>query len=77
MRRFTLRKALERAKCSPNELVARSEGAVSRATVYRLLGRGDVNPSYDTVDAIERALELPRGTLVFGAQAAELDEVCS
>lgn len=52
---------------SPEALAEKS--GVHRATVYRLKNGESTNPSSDTVQRLELALRLRRGTLVFGALA--------
>jgi predicted transcriptional regulator len=67
---LTLSKAMKRADLNPEDLSAKS--GVDRATVYRLI-KGDItNPRTDTVRKLEAALDLRRGSLVFGAEAEEL-----
>ncbi len=61
--RLTLAEAMTRAKLTPEEIAERS--GVHRATVYRLKSFEITNPSSATVEALERALELKPGTLVF------------
>lgn len=65
---MTLAEAMERRKLSPEDLADKS--GVHRATVYRLKNGEIANPSNDTVQSLERALRLKRGTLVFGQAMA-------
>lgn len=60
--RMTLTEARKRCKWTPEDLAKHS--GVSRATIYRL--EAGATPSYDTVQKLEPALRLRRGTLVFG-----------
>jgi transcriptional regulator with XRE-family HTH domain len=46
------------------ELARRS--GINKATISRIEAGEIVNPSYETVVALEKALKVPRGTLVFG-----------
>lgn len=63
--RYTLEEAMGKRKGLTPEGLAEKAG-VHRATVYRLLA-GDIgNPSSATVEKLELALRLKRGTLVFG-----------
>ena len=62
--RLTLAEAMERRKVNPEDLAGKS--GIHRATIYRLT-RGDIsNPSSATVEKLELALRLKRGTLAFG-----------
>lgn len=60
--RTTLTQARERCGWTPEELAEKS--SVSRATIYRL--ESGATPAYGTVEKLEAALGLKRGTLVFG-----------
>lgn len=62
--RTTLTQARTRSGLSREALAAKS--GVSLATIYRL--EAGAKPSYDTVEKLESALKLRRGTLVFGDQ---------
>lgn len=59
---LTLKAARERRKLTFAQLAAKS--GVHKATVARI-ERGEVKPMHTTVNALEDALELRRGTLVF------------
>lgn len=61
---MTLRDARARKGWKVEDVAERS--GVSRATVYRIEAGEIANPSYDTVQKLELALRLKRGTLVFG-----------
>ena len=63
---LTLKRAREKRKLTFAQLAAKS--GVHKATVARI-ERGEVEPMHATVNALEDALELKRGTLVFGDQA--------
>lgn len=63
--RLTLAEAMKRRGMNPEDLAGQS--GVHLATIYRLK-RGDIsNPSSATVDKLEVALRLKRGTLRFAA----------
>jgi transcriptional regulator with XRE-family HTH domain len=62
--RITLSSALEGRGWSPDQLAEKA--GVHRATVYRIASGEIRNPSSLTVEALEVALELPRGSLRFG-----------
>lgn len=65
--RSTLTAARERRGWTPEHLAELA--GVHQATVYRIEA-GDIrNPSNDTVERLETALKVKRGTLVFGQQA--------
>jgi transcriptional regulator with XRE-family HTH domain len=64
--RKTLTAARKRYGWKPEDLAKHS--GVSRATIYRL--EAGTYPSYETVQKLESALRLRRGTLVFGPVAA-------
>jgi transcriptional regulator with XRE-family HTH domain len=64
---LTLKKARERAELTFAQLAAKS--GVHKATVARI-ERGEVEPMHATVIALEDALGLERGTLVFGRRSA-------
>lgn len=62
MKHKTLRQA--RGKLTQEQLEELS--GVAQATISKI-ERGEIpNPSNDTVKALEEALQVPRGTLVFG-----------
>lgn len=67
--RLTLTEARERRKLTPEGLAEKAK--VHRATVYRIEAGDITNPSNDTVQKLEQALRLKRGTLVFGQVMAE------
>lgn len=67
--RKTVRQARERRGWTPEELA--EHAGVHRATVYRIEAGEIRNPSNTTVEALERALKLRRGTLVFGSGDTE------
>ena len=69
MKRLTLKAAREKRKWRRAQ-VARLSG-LAKTTVNRIESGFTANPSYDTVVALEKALELERGTLVFGSPARE------
>jgi len=48
------------------------KAGLNKGTVSRLEAGEIENPSNDTVEKLELALELRRGTLVFGQRAEEL-----
>lgn len=62
--RLTLPEAMQRRDMSPEVLAEKS--GIHKATVYRLKNGEIANPSHDTVQKLELALRLKRGTLVFG-----------
>lgn len=66
MQLLTLKAAREK-KGWTLEQVAEASG-VHKSTVSRL-ERGETQPQHDTVNALEAALGLKRGTLVFGQEA--------
>lgn len=66
--RLTLTEARERRRLTPDALAV--QAGVSRATVYRLESGDIVNPSSLTVERLETALRLKRGTLQFARRAA-------
>lgn len=59
---LTLKQAREKKELTFAQLAAKS--GIHKATVARI-ERGEVRPSHDSVVALEDALELKRGTLVF------------
>lgn len=63
--RLTVSEARKRLKWSPEDLA--EHAGVHRATVYRIEAGDISNPSYDTVQALELALKVKPGTLVFGS----------
>ena len=64
MKALTLREARDARKWTQERLEA--ESGVAQTTISKI-ERGDVtNPSNDTVQKLEQALRLRRGTLVFG-----------
>ncbi len=64
-----LRAARKARRLQQKELAART--GIDQATISRLETGETVNPSNDTVQKLERALRLKRGTLVFGVEAQE------
>lgn len=64
MKQLTLKAALRRRRMTQAGLAAKA--ALDKATVSRIAAGKVLNPSHATVAAIERALTLPPGTLVFG-----------
>jgi DNA-binding phage protein len=62
--RLTLQAAIAKRRTDPDRLAG--DAGVHRATVYRILAGDITNPSSDTVEKLELALRLKRGTLVFG-----------
>jgi transcriptional regulator with XRE-family HTH domain len=65
--RTTLSAARKRRGLTPEQLAR--EASLHPATVYRLEAGTTANPSHATVAALEDALGLRRGSLVFGEQA--------
>lgn len=65
--RLTLPAARKRAKLSVQELATRSH--IHKATLHRLEKGETPDPSHSTVEALEKALSLPPGSLLFGRQA--------
>lgn len=63
---LTLKAARTRKRLSKAAL-GRKAG-VNKSTVGRIEG-GQVRPLHETVEALERAMELDPGTLIFGARA--------
>lgn len=63
--RLTLKEARGKRKWTPEELA--EHAGIHRATVYRLEA-GETVPSHATVEALEGALRVKPGTLVFGVQ---------
>jgi transcriptional regulator with XRE-family HTH domain len=61
--RQTLRTARKRSKLSVRELAQRA--GVHKATLYRLETDETLDPSHSTVEALEKALGLAAGSLVF------------
>lgn len=61
---MTLREARKKRAWTPEQLAEHS--GVHRATIYRIESGFITNPSNDTVKALEEALRVRRGTLVFG-----------
>lgn len=66
---MTLKEARQRRRLTVDQLADLS--GVGRATLYRLESGETPDPALSTVVAIERALKLRRGSLVFGAEALE------
>ena len=67
MTRLTLRAARHARGWTQEDLEA--ESGIAQATISKI-ERGDVpNPRNNTVQALESALKIPRGTLVFGGLA--------
>lgn len=67
MKHLTLKRARKAKGWTQEELEAAS--GVTQSAISRL-ERGEVpDPQNSTVDALERALALQRGTLVFGREA--------
>lgn len=64
---MTLHAARTRRRLTVDALAEKS--GVGRATLYRLESGETPDPAYSTVVAIEDALALKRGTLVFGPEA--------
>ncbi len=64
---MTLREARKRWNWTVETLADKS--GIGRSTLYRLESGDTPSPSYATVIALEQALRLKRGTLVFGAEA--------
>lgn len=64
-----LRTARERRKWSQVALARKS--GVDQTTISRIEAAETTNPSNATVQKLEQALQLKRGTLVFGEPAAE------
>lgn len=67
MKQHTLREAREAKGWTLTELADRA--GVNKGTVSRLESGDITNPSHDTVTSLERALRLPRGSLVFRVAA--------
>jgi transcriptional regulator with XRE-family HTH domain len=65
---LTLKRARKKAELTFAQLAAKS--GIHKATVARI-ERGEVRPMHDTVNALEDALELERGTLKFDQPRAE------
>lgn len=68
MQHITLKRARENAELSQQQLVDRcaAKGAtVSKATISRIENGAITNPLHDTVRALEQALDLEPGQLVF------------
>ena len=63
---LTLKRAREKRRLTFAQLAEKS--GVHKATVARI-ERGEVEPMHATVNALEDALGLKRGTLVFGDRA--------
>lgn len=63
-----LKKKREKKKLSQGRLAALS--GVAKATISRLETGVITNPQTDTVQALEDALDLKRGSLVFGQRAS-------
>lgn len=63
--RLTVREAREKKGWTPEELA--EHAGVHRATVYRI--EAGAMPNYTTVEALEVALKVRPGTLVFGEHA--------
>jgi transcriptional regulator with XRE-family HTH domain len=68
MQRLTLKDARRRRRLDQVTLAKRS--GVNQSTVSRLEKGRIAKPTEDTVKALERALRLPSGSLVFGSQEA-------
>lgn len=69
-KRLTVKAARDAKRWTQEVLEAKS--GVNQSTISKL-ERGEVeDPSKSTVDALEDALQLQRGTLVFGAEAEAL-----
>ena len=68
--RKTLSAARKDRSLSVEQLAERS--GVGRATLYRLESGETPDPAWSTVCALEDALGLKRGTLVFGQEAEAL-----
>jgi transcriptional regulator with XRE-family HTH domain len=66
MQQIDLRSARKRRRMDQETLAERS--GVDQSTVSRLERGGIKKPTPETVDALERALRLKPGTLVFGDQ---------
>ena len=66
---YDLKKARERRGWTQGELAARA--SIDIATVSRIEAGITTNPSNATVEKLESALRLRRGTLVFGGPAEE------
>lgn len=64
---LTLAKAREKRRLTLTQLAEKS--GVHKTTVARI-ERGEVRPMHDTVNALEDALGLKRGTLTFDADEA-------
>lgn len=64
---LTLKGAREKKEWTLDQLAERS--GVNKSTISRL-ERGETKPLYDTVTALEEALDLKRGTLIFEALAS-------
>lgn len=63
--RLTVREAREKRGWTPEELA--EHAGVHRATVYRI--EAGASPNYSTVEALETALRVKPGTLLFGVTA--------
>jgi len=64
---MTVREARDRRGWTQEQLEAAS--GVDQGLISRLERGTSVNPTVETVRKLEGALKVPRGTLVFGAEA--------
>lgn len=64
MKQLTVREARDAKGWSQTKLA--DEAGLNKATVCRIESGEITNPSNDTVEALEVALKVKRGTLVFG-----------
>jgi transcriptional regulator with XRE-family HTH domain len=60
---MTLRRARKKRKLSMYRLALRA--GVTEGTISRLENGGIKNPRFDTIEKLEQALRLRRGTLIF------------
>lgn len=67
MKRYTLTEARERKGWSQSTLARQTKGAVSQQTISALESGAIRNPVILKVEALERALGVPRGVLKFAA----------
>lgn len=69
VKQLDLKTARDAKDWTMDELAARS--GVSKATISRIESGEIANPSNDTVVALEAALKVRRGTLIFGSASSK------
>lgn len=71
MKRLTLKQAREKRQWTQEQLEAATGNKVDQQNISKIERGAIADPRNSTVEALELALEIARGTLIFGSHQAE------